>query len=100
VLNDEQCTFVGGRFILIIILFKQEGGNFIHAVLLSMLVKCVNLASINGRLYLLGKIPDMYDSEVFLNEVQWNLELRTQSVPGNGSTFKLLDFQVKFFHKK
>jgi hypothetical protein len=34
------------------------------------------------------------------NEIQWNLELRTQSVPGDGSTFKLFDFRVKFPHKK
>jgi hypothetical protein len=32
--------------------------------------------------------------------LQWNLELRTQSVPGDGSTFKLFDFRVKFPHKK
>jgi hypothetical protein len=30
--------------------------------------------------------------------LQWNLELRTQSVPGDGSTFKLFDFRVKFPH--
>jgi hypothetical protein len=32
--------------------------------------------------------------------IQWNLELRTQSVPGDGSTFKLFDSRVKFSHKK
>jgi hypothetical protein len=32
--------------------------------------------------------------------IQWNVEPRTQSVPGDGSTFKLFDFQVKFPHKK
>jgi hypothetical protein len=32
--------------------------------------------------------------------IQLNLELRTQYVPGDGSTFKLFDFRVKFPHKK
>jgi hypothetical protein len=35
-----------------------------------------------------------------LVQIQWNLELQTQSVPGDGSTFKLFDFRVKFPHKK
>jgi hypothetical protein len=39
--------------------------------------------------------------EVQLNIIlQWTLELRTQSVLGDGSTFKLFDFRVKFPHKK
>jgi hypothetical protein len=31
---------------------------------------------------------------------QWNLELRTQFVPGKDSTLKLFDFRVKFPHLK
>ena len=33
-------------------------------------------------------------------DVQWTLEIRTQSVPRGGSTFNLFDFRVKFPHKK
>ena len=32
--------------------------------------------------------------------IQWNLERRPESVPGDGSNFKLFDFRVKFPHKK
>jgi hypothetical protein len=35
-----------------------------------------------------------------VNHIQWTLEPRTQSVPGDGSTFRLFDFRVKMPHKK
>jgi hypothetical protein len=49
--------------------------------------------------YLVKNIEYESEGKKRLN-VQWNLELRTQSVPGDGSTFKLFDFRVKFPHKK
>jgi hypothetical protein len=45
-------------------------------------------------------IPSFVSSANYDGIVQWNLGLRTQSVPGGGSTFKLLDFRVKFPHLK
>jgi hypothetical protein len=35
-----------------------------------------------------------------IEQIQWTLESRTQSVPQGGSTFNLFDFRVKFPHKE
>jgi hypothetical protein len=53
----------------------------------------------SGNEWFLSLIERLH-STISILTIQWNLELRTQSVPGDGSTFKLFDFRVKFPHKK